>query len=286
MGPGPFRSAGEAWGFETKVIMGFGAGIENRIETGTFDLVVVLGDAPMRALSQVVRRMDETKFVFLDASLADLSLEGVPNAHAIRFAEEQTSQLAGYLSALVPLRRGMRNDRVDGVSVVAGSDSAQVRRVVAGFEKGVEQARGGSVAVRVDYVDGSNLMACERAANDQIDAGSDVVFVDAGHCGLGALAVARTRGVWGIGGYEDGVAPGPHVLAITYKDYERAIGWALDELGLDDFRSGEDDILDLNDNYAVGIDDTSLNPVVSGSIWSKVVHRCSQIRQNAATDDA
>ena len=252
---------------------------------GSFDLVLVLGGAPTHALSRFVRRMEETKFVFIDASLADLSLEGAPNAHAIRFAEEQTGQLAGYLSALVPLRRGGPKDRVDGVSVVAGPDSAQVRRVVDGFEKGVEQARGRSVAVRVDYVNGSNLAACERVANDQIDAGSDVVFVDAGHCGLGALAVARTRGVWGIGGYEDGVEPGPHVLAITYKNYERAIDWALDELGLDVFRSGEDHVLDLNDDYAVGIDDTSLNPVVSGSIWSKVVDRCSRIRQNAATDD-
>ncbi|CAN5245156.1 hypothetical protein BH20ACT13_BH20ACT13_25480 [soil metagenome] len=36
---------------------------------------------------------------------------------------------------------------------------------------------------------------CERVANRQIDAGSDVIFAIAGQCGLGALAVARTRGV-------------------------------------------------------------------------------------------
>jgi DNA-binding SARP family transcriptional activator/basic membrane lipoprotein Med (substrate-binding protein (PBP1-ABC) superfamily) len=281
----PFREHAAAWDFEADVIVESGLAAKRRVEEGDFDLVLVFGHDPLRALSGAVRTLPDTKFVFLDASLAELSLDGVPNAHAIRFADEQTSQLAGYLSALVPLRAA-RSHRVDKVSVVAGQHSAQVQRAVSGFERGVERARGPEVSIRVDYVEASNLTACERVANDQIDAGSDVVFVDAGHCGLGALAVARTRGVWGIGAYEDGVDPGPHILAITYKDYEHAIGWALDEFGLGDFRSGKDDVLGLNDNYAVGIDDTNLNPVVAGAIWSKVVHRCSQIRQATATEDA
>jgi hypothetical protein len=40
----------------------------------------------------------------------------------------------------------------------------------------------------------------------------------------------------------------------------------------------------LNDNYAVGVDDTNLNPVVSESIWSKVVSLCSNIRQHTLVD--
>jgi DNA-binding SARP family transcriptional activator/basic membrane lipoprotein Med (substrate-binding protein (PBP1-ABC) superfamily) len=280
----PFRASGAAWGFDTKVMVGANSGLENRIVEGGFDLVLVIGNAPTSALTPVVRQMAETKFVFLDASLADLSLEGVPNASGIRFADEQTSELAGYLSALVPRRGASRKDRVDTVSVVAGPDSAHARRVVAGFERGVARARGRNVAVRVDYVDDSNLTTCERVANNQIDAGSDVVFVDAGHCGLGALAVARLRGVWGIGGYQDGVDPGPHVLAIFYKDYDYAIKVALAEFAGDTFRAGRDEVLGLNDNYAVGVDDTNLNPVVSESIWSKVVSLCSNIRQHTLVD--
>jgi basic membrane lipoprotein Med (substrate-binding protein (PBP1-ABC) superfamily) len=280
----PFRASGAAWGFETKVIVGADTGLENRIEEGSFDLVLVLGHGPTRALSPVVRQMAETKFAFLDASLADLSLEGVPNASAVRFADEQTGELAGYLSALVPRRGGSRKDRVDTVSVVAGPDSAHVRRVVAGFEQGVERVRGRNVAVRVDYVDDSNLTTCERIANDQIDAGSDVVFVDAGRCGLGALAVARLRGVWGIGGYDDGVELGPHVLAVTYKNHEQAIQHVLAEFARDSFRSGEDEVLGLNDNYAVGIEDADRNAAIPEAIWSKVVSLCSNIRRHTRPD--
>ena len=43
----------------------------------------------------------------------------------------------------------------------------------------------------VGYADDvSDPTECERLANEQIDRGSDVVFVEAEHCGLGALAVA------------------------------------------------------------------------------------------------
>jgi hypothetical protein len=40
----------------------------------------------------------------------------------------------------------------------------------------------------------------------------------------------------------------------------------------------------LSDNYAVGIDDTNLNPVVSESLWSKVVSLCSSIREHTRAD--
>jgi len=284
-GAGSFRGAAARWGFETTVVMGAAdAGLSRRIEKGSFDLVLVIGRAPTQALRQRVGEMPETRFAFLDSSLADLSLEGVPNASAIRFADEQTAELQGYLSALVPRRGGSRSDRVDKVSIVSGPDSPHARRVVAGFRRGVGRVRGRHVAVRVDYVDGSNLTACEEVANDQIDGGSEVVFVDAGPCGLGALAVARLRGVWGIGGYDDGVKLSPHVLAVTYKDYGHAIDIVLEEFALGSFRAGKDLTLGLNDNYAVGVEDVARNAAVPESIWSKVVDLCSNIRQHTEDD--
>jgi DNA-binding SARP family transcriptional activator/basic membrane lipoprotein Med (substrate-binding protein (PBP1-ABC) superfamily) len=280
-GSGSFQASAERWGFETKVMMRADAGLSRRIEEGAFDLVLVIGRDPTRTLQQSVREMPGTKFVFLDSSLADLSLEGATNVSAVRFADEQTAELQGYLSALVPRRGGSPSDRVDRVSVVVGPYTAHARRVVAGFRRGVEHVRGRTVAVRVGYVDGSNLTACERIANDQIDAGSDVVFVDAGHCGLGALAVARLRGVWGIGAFDDGVNLSPHILTVTYKDYEHAIAIVLEEFALGNFRSGGELTLGLNDNYAVGVEDVDRNAAVPESIWSKVVSLCSRIRERS-----
>jgi DNA-binding SARP family transcriptional activator len=84
-----------------------------RIRSGGVGLVVVQGDGPgARALAGVVRSLPETRFVFIDASLRELSLEGVPNAAAIRFAMEDVLFLAGYLSGLVPTLDGSAR-RVD-----------------------------------------------------------------------------------------------------------------------------------------------------------------------------
>ena len=259
------------------------ARIRRVIERGGFDLVLIQGDGGFATgLTPLVVQMVETKFVFLDASLGDLSLEGAKNAAAVRFADEQTSQLMGYLSALVPPRRASAKARVDTVSIVSGPPTPHRRRVISGFTSGVEQARA-SVAVQVGYAqDSVDTTECERIANKQIDAGSDVLFVEAGRCGLGALAVARLRGVWAVGGYDDGVYPAPNVLASTYKDWERALWTAIGGYATDTLVSGEDVVLGLDDNYAVGVDQGNLSSVVSESLWSKVVRRCSELRQRAA----
>lgn len=257
--------------------------ITRRIENGGFALVLVVGDGALATdLTPVVERLDLTKFIFLDASLADLGLDGVANASAVRFADEQTSQLMGYLSALVSKRRGAPA-RADVVSVVSGPRSPHQERLIAGFEEGVTSARPG-VSILVDYAsDSSDPTECEELANEQIDRGSDVVFAAAGPCGLGAIAVARLRGVWAVGGSEDGVVPGAHVLATTYKDLERAVYAAIQDVMLGATRFGQDLVLGLDDAYAVGVD---TSPVVSESLWSKVVLRCSEIRQRAAASES
>jgi DNA-binding SARP family transcriptional activator/basic membrane lipoprotein Med (substrate-binding protein (PBP1-ABC) superfamily) len=251
--------------------------IGERLDRRDVELAFVFGNALSRGFASVVRDVPDTRFAFLDASLAELSLEGAPNTSAVRFGDEQTSHLAGYLSGLAPRRGG--SDKADMVSVVLGFRSPHARAVAREFRRGVRRASPG-VRVRVDYAnDVVDPTACERIANDQIDAGSDVVFADAGRCGLGALAVARIRGVWGIGGYEDGAQPGPHILARTYKDWFKALNMVMSEHEFQTLDAGQDYVLDLNDDYAVGIDTHS---VVSPSMWSKVVHRCSELRLAAA----
>ena len=95
-------------------------------------------------LSPLVAQMVETTFVFLDASLGDLELEGAKNVVAVRFADEQTSQLMGYLSALVPPRRGSTKARVDAVSIVAGPRSTPSDARDLGFPHGCRARAAGS----------------------------------------------------------------------------------------------------------------------------------------------
>jgi basic membrane lipoprotein Med (substrate-binding protein (PBP1-ABC) superfamily) len=253
--------------------------VASRLRSGRFDLVLWIGDgAAAQALAPEVRALSETTFVFIDASLKTLDLQDVPNASAVRFADEQASELVGYLSGLVRSRQ-RSGQRADVVSVVAGFPTRHTRLVIAGFERGVRRALP-RAKVLIDYSEEVvDRTSCEQAANSQIDRGSDVVFATAGECGLGALAVAETRGVWGVGDDELERASGrfrSRMLAHTYKEDEPAVSTSLDAFADGTLPVGKDRVLGLDDNYAVGIWD--INVAVPQVVRSKVVGLCSSIR--------
>ncbi len=249
------------------------ASVAARIRDDGVGLVLVLGDGPdARAVARVVRSFPETRFVFIDASLGELSLEGVANAAAIRFAEEDVLLLAGYLTGLVrPM--DWSGSHIDTVSVVAAHADRNTERLLAGFQRGLRET-GPGVRVRVDYShELDDPTACERLANRQIDEGSDVVVALAGRCGLGAVEVARIRGVWSIGAEEDGIEERQHVLVSTYKDWRAAAWFAIDGLFQRSLPMGQDTVLGLEDDYAAGVGFSSLIPE---EIASATVDRCSR----------
>jgi len=245
---------------------------------GDYDLVLWVGDGQVaQRFAPHVGDFARTRFVFLDASVQTLGLQGVSNASAVRFAAEETSELAGYLSGLVTTRASKAP--VDAVSVVAAGPTPAARRVVAGFRRGVRQARTG-IDVIVDFVpDEAGRGRCEQAANDQIDRGSDVVFVTAGPCGAGAAAVARLRNVWAAADGERSVGNGDHLLVRTYKELQRTVDVALASFKAGTLPGGRDIVLGLADDYAVGFDDMSVD--VPAWVSSAVVRLCSSIREHA-----
>jgi DNA-binding SARP family transcriptional activator/basic membrane lipoprotein Med (substrate-binding protein (PBP1-ABC) superfamily) len=280
-----FRESVAAWGYESEILVlshpgPAGGYVVRQLAAGGFRLVLVLGDDAMaHALVPAVETLPDTRFVFVDASLAELSLQGVPNATGMPYADQQTSQLMGYLSALVPPLGGRPGERADTVSIVASTRTARVERLVRAFERGARRALP-RVAVRVDLADDEgNKTACERIANDQIDAGSDVVFAIAGACSSPVLAVAKARGVWGIRTNDDAVPDGPHILATTYKHWERAVTEALNGLEWGTLPEGGDRELDLADDYAV--DSFGSDSPAAHAAWSKVVRLCSRIREHS-----
>ena len=143
----------------------------------------------------------------------------------------------------------------------------------AAFKRGVSRALPHG-AVQIGYTNETDdPTACELMANRQIDAGADVVFVHAGQCGAGALAVARTRGVWAIA--SDGLGrAGDNIIGAAFKDWDNAVSGAVAAFRDHRLPAGRDVTLTL-DGYHVGLEmHTSLPPGVA----SKVVELCSDIR--------
>jgi basic membrane lipoprotein Med (substrate-binding protein (PBP1-ABC) superfamily)/DNA-binding SARP family transcriptional activator len=249
--------------------------IAGELRTGDFDLVLWAGWGPAQwKLLPEVRRLPDTWFVYIDASLAGSPLEGSQNATALSFDDEQAGYLVGYLSALVEPRRGSRRDD-RAVSVVGGLPVPSVIRLVEGFARGARAARP-EITVQVSYSgDFVDQSICERIANRQIDRGSDVVFAAAGTCGLGALSAAGIRGVWGIGADADRSYLGPHILASTVKRYDRAVLLAIRGFVQGTLPAGHDVEMGLDDE-AVGI--TGISADVPAAIRKKLAGVAAALR--------
>ena len=144
---------------------------------------------------------------------------------------------------------------------------------MAAFGRGFSRALPGGT-LEVGYTNETvDPTACELEANRQIDAGSDVVFVHAGTCGEGALAVAKVRGVWAIG--SDGVGRArDNVIGGTFKDWDNALFSAVHAYSERALPVGRDVVLGL-DGYNVGLD---MHPSLPPAIPSRVVELCSSIR--------
>ena len=250
--------------------------ITDRLVAGRFDLVLFAMNADgARAFAPQVRRLQRARSVFIDSSLAELGLAGESGATGIRFATEAPAQLAGALGGLMQ-PRAQATRHADVVSVVAGEKTPEATRAVAAFRQGVARALP-QAKVLVRYTNEMlDPTACERVANAQIDAGSDVVFAHSGRCGTGALAVARTRGVWAISG--DGVGePAGNVLGAIFKDWDNAVYTAAAAFADGTLPAG-DVVLGL-DGYNVGLD---MSPTLPAGIGSRVVRLCSDIRLHSA----
>jgi basic membrane lipoprotein Med (substrate-binding protein (PBP1-ABC) superfamily) len=74
------------------------------------------------------------------------------------------------------------------------------------------------------------------------------------------------------------------VLATTYKNYDQAVYSAIADLLLGPPLRGEDLVLGLDDDYAVGVE--HLSRLVPERLWSRVVEQCSEIRQRVAATES
>lgn len=261
--------------------------IAGKIRAGGVGLVLALGHGPSaQALAGVVRGLPQTRFVFVDASLSELSLEGVPNAAAIGFAADDALLLGGYASGLMPTMDGSAR-RIDRVSIVAAEPDERTERLVAGFTRGLHETNSGA-AVSVDYSHAlQDPTVCEQLANARIDEGADVVVALSGRCGLGAVQVAKNRRAWAIGLEEDGVRTvegGPHaghVISAPSNDRFAAVEFAIRRLFDGSLPMGVDTVLGIEDDY---ITEPGLGGAVPKAIASATVERCSQLRATRHRD--
>ena len=213
-----------------------------------YDLVIV-GTPAVDSVVSVAREFPGTKFLAPDISVRDPAMRNSPkNIQGSVFRTEEAGYLAGYLAASMEKRRPGPHV----IGSVGGVRFPGVDRWIAGYRAGARHADPGIVLLNTYANNFTNPTRCHTVALDQIAKGAGVLFNVAGGCGLGTLAAARQKGIWGIGVDVDQSYLGRHILTSAVSRNDVAVRGAVNRLARGTFKTGGDTVLDLR-NGGVGL---------------------------------
>jgi basic membrane protein A len=236
-----------------------------------YDLVIAVGFLMTDAVDTVAHKFPNTHFAIIDVDATFLKHKP-KNVEGLLFREQQGGYLIGYLAGLVVKNKvaapgGSAPDKAV-VSVVGGQSIPPVNRFAAGYEAGAKAAYPG-VTVKLNYSqDFVDQSKCKEIALNQISAGSQVVFADAGGCGLGAVDAAKQQHVWGLGGDADQSYLGPHMLSSELKKVDVSVYKTIEQVKKGTFAGGKNAYFDVANG---GVDIGKISPLVPKSIVAQVM---------------
>jgi basic membrane protein A and related proteins len=240
-----------------------------------YDAVVSAGFLIAEATATVAKRFPNTQFAITDypVEIPPFSDKNgkllVKNITGITFKAEQQSYLVGCLSALMAKRGGGNT-----ISATGGVKIPPVDVFIAGYKAGAAKCAPGT-KVLVGY--SQDFLAqdkCKAIAQNQIAAGSKVVFAVAGPCGFGALAAAKEAGVWGDGVDVDQSYLGPHILTSAVKRVDLGVFRFVQAVQAGTLTPGHDFVFDLkNGGVAVG----KISPKVPAAYKARIAALQEQI---------
>jgi basic membrane protein A len=182
-----------------------------------YNIVISAGFLLADATEDVADQFPNTKFAITDMSVLGFKRKH-SNIEGLTYATQQNSYLIGCLAAHVAAAKGKKI-----ISVVGGLKIPPVDTFLAGYKAGAAHCVKGTtvqIGYSQDFIDQAK---CKQVAENQIDAGSQVVFGVAGPCGLGALDAAKERKRWAVGVDVDQSYLGPHILTSAVKRVDTGI---------------------------------------------------------------
>jgi basic membrane protein A len=231
-----------------------------------FNIVISAGFLLADATEQVADQFPNTKFAITDYSVAAFKKKH-PNIEGLTYATQQNSYLVGCLAAHVAARQGKKN-----ISVVGGVKIPPVDTFLAGYKAGAQKCVPGTtvqIGYSQDFIDQAK---CKSVAQNQIDAGSQVVFNVAGPCGLGALDAAKEAGRWGIGVDVDQSFLGNFILTSAVKRVDQGIFLAVQGAkNGKGYKGGKDLVFNLK-NKGVALGKISKKAKITKA-WMKQVNK-------------
>src|SRR6266498_4915918 len=211
-----------------------------------YNIVISAGFLLSDATEDVADQFPNIKFAITDQGVVAFKRKH-SNIEGLTYATQENSYLIGCLAAKVAARQGSKN-----ISVVGGIKIPPVDTFLAGYRAGAQKCVPGTtvqIGYSQDFIDQAK---CKSVAQNQLDAGSQVVFGVAGPCGLGALDAAKESGRWAVGVDVDQSYLGSHILTSAVKRVDVGIYLAVKGAKTGNYKGGKDLVFNLK-NSGVGL---------------------------------
>lgn len=242
------------------------------------NLVIAVGFLMANAVYQVAKEYPSEHFALIDSAPTNAKGQTVnlPNVANLFFKEEESGFLVGVIAGLMEKNHvGKATHNIIGY--MGGVSIPPVNRYIAGYVAGAQKVDSG-VHILGGY---SQSFTDENAGKEigltQISKGADILFQVAGSSGLGYLAAAQEKNVYGIGVDANQGYLGSYVITSAVKKVNVAVEQTIRALQTGHFKAG-DHTFGLQQN-ATGFAPPS--SVVPASIVSQAQAYAKKIKSGA-----
>ena len=189
-----------------------------------YGLTIAVGFLMESAIYQVARAYPKDKFAIIDGYPTDAkgNQKNLPNVANLLFREQESGYLVGAIAGL------MEKDKIgkavhNTIGYMGGLSIPPVNRYIAGYVAGARHVNPG-IKILGGYSQSFESQSAGKSIGlAQIAQHADILFQVAGASGLGYLAAAQQRGVYGIGADADQGYLGAYVIASALKRVDVAV---------------------------------------------------------------
>ena len=239
------------------------------------NIIIGAGFLLAPAIQKVASQFPNSRFAitddFVSSQAGDFKGANVHNIEGITYATQENSYLIGCMAALV--LKAQHKPVVLGV--VGGIKIPPVDTFLAGYKAGMKKCVP-SATLKSGYSQSFTAPdTCKSVAQNEIQAGAQVVFAVAGPCGNGALQAAKEAGIWGIGVDKDQAYLGSYILTSAVKRVDVGIYDTVLNAKNRKFRGGSNLVFNLKNN---GVALGKISPKLKKSIRTPVMRKVNALR--------
>jgi basic membrane protein A and related proteins len=204
------------------------------------DLTIGVGFLMESAIYTVATQYPNRKFALIDGAPTDAkgNTVNLPNVANLFFREQQSGYLVGVIAGLMEKQHVGRATH-NTIGFMGGVSIPPVNRYIAGYVAGARHVDPGVKILRGYSQSFTDETKGKAIGLQQISLGADILFQVAGSSGLGYLAAAQEKGVYGIGVDSDQGFLGSYIITSALKKVDAAVRLTVFATLHHHFRSGD-----------------------------------------------